>query len=74
MLSVRNQMNEQERFHLGNHIAASLSNLERIAAVLPPQEVTSRGAGDVAVDRGLRLRMFEHLQDAESWLLEAPDA
>lgn len=74
MLALRNQMTREERYQLGNHIAASLSNLARVAAVLPPQEVTSWGAGDVAADRGLRLRMFENLQDADGWLLEPPAA
>jgi hypothetical protein len=74
MLAVCNQMTLEERFQLGNHIASSLSGLQRVAAVLPTQEALSRGAGDVAVDRGLPLRMFAHLKDAEDWLLELPPA
>lgn len=34
MLALRNQMTREERYQLNNHIAASLSNLARVAAVL----------------------------------------
>ena len=68
MLAVRIQMSDGELAQLGDHIASSLSGLERVAAVLPPE--ASRGPGELAINRGLALRMFAHLQDADEWLLE----
>jgi hypothetical protein len=56
-----------EQFRIGEEAAASLSHMERIASVVPPERVT-RVSEKAARRNGTNVRVFDDEQQAIAWL------
>ena len=59
-----------EQFRIGEEAAASLSHMDRIASLVPPERVT-RVSEKAARRNGTNVRVFDREQEAIGWL-EAP--
>jgi hypothetical protein len=70
MAGVTGDLTNLERFELGVAVAGLLHDLERLAVVGAPGVVVNRHFEDVANNRGLRTRVFEHAETAAAveWL------
>lgn len=59
-----------EQFRIGEEAAASLSHMERIASLVPPERVT-RVSEKAARRNGTNVRVFDDEAQAQAWLSEA---
>lgn len=70
MISVEILLTPAEHVRVGEHAAAALGHLTKVAAVVP--ESLRVGTGErAAQDKGLILKTFTNLSDAMAWLEEA---
>jgi hypothetical protein len=56
-----------EQFRIGEEAAASLSHMERIASVVPPERIT-RVSEKAARRNGTNVRVFDDEEQAKAWL------
>jgi SpoIIAA-like len=56
-----------EQFRIGEEAAASLSHMDRIASLVPPERVT-RVSEKAARRNGTNVRVFDREQEAVDWL------
>ncbi|MBE7368802.1 STAS/SEC14 domain-containing protein [Ramlibacter pallidus] len=68
--SVTTPFSRQEQFRIGEEAAASLSHMEKIASVVPPERVT-RVSEKAARRNGANVSVFDDEQAAMAWLREA---
>jgi hypothetical protein len=68
---VNTQFDRPEQFRIGQEAAASLSHMERIASVVPPERVT-RVSEKAAQREGTNVRVFDDEELAIAWLLAPP--
>jgi hypothetical protein len=66
LLALQPVLTPSQHIELGEHIAATLADFERIAVVLA--NPADRVAADVAAAKGLALKTFSTLHEAEAWL------
>lgn len=69
---VATPFSEPEQFRIGLEAAASMSHLDRIASLVPPERVT-RVSERAARRNGVNVRVFDDERAALAWLL-ADDA
>jgi hypothetical protein len=67
LLEVQNKFKFTDHFQIGEAAAKELKHLERLASVVPANQIT-RTSEKVAVKQGLQLRVFTSMSDAISWL------
>jgi hypothetical protein len=68
LLALRPILTPPEHVELGEHIASTLAGFERIAVVLA--DPADWVAANAAAAKGLPLRTFSTLHEAEEWLSE----
>lgn len=75
LLDVANDFKFTDHFQIGEAAAKHLKHLERLASVVPENQIT-RTSEKVAVKQGLQLRVFTSVTDAIRWLTQpaAPPA
>ena len=72
LLGTQPKLSFSEHLRLGEALAASLCQLERVASAVPPQARV--GTSEKAARHGgLELRAFTALPAAREWLSEEPD-
>lgn len=67
---VATPFSRPEQFRIGEEAAASLSHMERIASLVPPERVT-RVSEKAARRNGSNVRVFDVEAEAIAWLREA---
>ena len=67
---VATPFGKQEQFRIGEEAAASLSHMEKIASVVPPERVT-RVSEKAARRNGANVSVFDDEQAAIAWLRES---
>lgn len=64
---VEGALSETEQVFLGELVAQDLSHIERMASVVPSEQIT-RNSETAARERGSQLRVFDNQADALAWL------
>lgn len=67
---VATPFSRPEQVRLGEEAAASLSHMEKIASLVPPERVT-RVSERTAQRTGTNVRVFDDERDADAWLRAA---
>jgi chromosome condensin MukBEF MukE localization factor len=65
---VRTPFSRLEQFRIGEEAAASLSHMDRIASLVPPERVT-RVSEKAAQRNGTNVRVFDDEREAVGWLV-----
>ena len=73
LLGVENRFRFTDHFQIGEEAALRLKHLERVASVVPEDQITHTSE-KVAVKKGLQLRVFTSMTEATHWLTEQPAA
>ena len=69
LLGVENKFRFTDHFQIGEEAARQLKHLERLASVVPEDQITHTSE-KVALKKGLQLRVFTSMTDAIRWLSE----
>ncbi len=64
---VRTPFSRPEQFRIGEEAGASLSHMDRIASLVPPERVT-RVSEKAAQRNGTNVRVFDDEREAVAWL------
>jgi hypothetical protein len=64
---VQGRPTTDEQIFLGELVAQSLGHLERIASIVPPEQIT-HNSERAAQQLGTQLRVFDNEQDAVAWI------
>ena len=67
--AVRTRFSRPEQFRIGEEAAASLSHMDKIASVVPPERIT-RMSEKAAQRNGVNVRVFDDERAAIVWLQE----
>ncbi|HEY0822228.1 MAG TPA: STAS/SEC14 domain-containing protein [Ramlibacter sp.] len=67
---VQTPFSRPEQFRIGEEAAASLSHMERIASLVPPERIT-RVSEKAARRNGTNVRVFDDEREAIAWLVRA---
>jgi len=67
LLDVENHFKFTDHFQIGEAAAKELKHLERLASVVPANQITHTSE-KVAVKQGLQLRVFTSMSEAIRWL------
>ncbi|MBI2771665.1 MAG: STAS/SEC14 domain-containing protein [Burkholderiales bacterium] len=67
---VAGRLTAPEQVFLGELVAQNLPHLERLASLVPPDQIT-RNSENAAQEMGMQLRVFTSLDDAVAWLSPA---
>lgn len=70
---VQTPFDRMEQFRIGEEAAASLSHMDRIASLVPPERVT-RVSEKAARRNGTNVRVFDDEQAAVEWLMRGNGA
>ena len=68
---VQGHLTAPEQVFLGELVAQSLPHLERLASLVPPDQIT-RNSEAAAQELGMQLRVFVSLEAAVAWLSATP--
>ena len=68
---VQGRLTAAEQVFLGEMVAQSLPHLERLASLVPPDQIT-RNSEAAAQELGMQLRVFVCLEAAVAWLSTTP--
>ena len=66
---VRTPFSRLEQFRIGEEAAASLSHMEKIASLVPPERIT-RVSEKAAQRNGTNVRVFDDERQAIAWLVQ----
>lgn len=64
---ITGQLDPAEQVFLGELVAQNLSHLERVASVVPAEQIT-RNSENAAQQLGMQLRVFSSQDEAAAWL------
>jgi hypothetical protein len=69
-LDIPTRLKFTEHFRIGEEVAAHLHHLEKLASVVPADQITHTSE-KIALQQGLQLRVFTSMREAIRWL-QAP--
>ena len=69
-LDITTTLKFTDHFRIGEEVARHMQHLEKMASVVPADKITHTSE-KVALQQGMRLRVFTSMNDAIRWLGEA---